>query len=61
MKQEYLYGKNRYNKMLYECQGDDSPSKSQFIKVNHYRSKYSLQHRALAHTDKQAIKGPKNY
>ena len=27
-----------------------SPSKSQFIKVNHYRSKYGLQHGALAHT-----------
>ena len=38
-------------------------SKSQFVKVNHYRSnmsKYSLQHGALAPSDQQAIKGLKN-
>ena len=28
-------------------------------KVNHYRSIYGLQHRALAHTEQQAKKGPK--
>ena len=28
-------------------------------KVNHYRSMYGLQHGALAHTEQQAIKGPK--
>ena len=31
---------------------------NQFIKVNHYRSMYGLQHGALAHTEQQAIKGP---
>ena len=30
-----------------------------FKKVNHYRSMYALQHGALAHTQQQAIKGPK--
>ena len=35
------------------------PSKQQFKKVNHYRSMYGLQHRALAHTEQQAIKGLK--
>ena len=30
-----------------------------FKKVNHYRSMYGLQHGALAHTEQQAIKGPK--
>ena len=49
----------RYKKMWYECKWDISPSKSQFIKVNHYRSKYGLQHGALAHTKQQAIKDPK--
>ena len=50
-----------YKKMWYECQLDYSPSKSQFIKVNYYRSKYGcLQHIALAHTEAQAIKDPKN-
>ena len=34
---------------------------SQFIKVNHYRSRYGLQHGALAHTEQKAIKGPTNY
>ena len=34
--------------MWYECQWDNSPSKSQFTKVNHYRSRYGLQHGALA-------------
>ena len=29
---------NGYRKMWYECQGDNSPFKSQFVKVNHYRS-----------------------
>ena len=43
--------------MWYKCQWDNSPSKSQFVKVNHYRSKYGLQHGALAHTEQQAIKG----
>ena len=52
---------SRYEKMWYECQRDNSPSKSQFIKVNRYRSKYGLQHEALGHTQQQAIKGPKNY
>ena len=33
--------------MWYECQRYNSPSKSQFVKVNHYRSKYGLQHGAL--------------
>ena len=28
-------------------------------KVNHYRPKYGRQHEALAHTEQQAIKGPK--
>ena len=45
--------------MWYECQWDNSQSKSQFIKVNHFRSKYGLQHGALAHNEQQAIKGPK--
>ena len=30
-------------------------------KVNHYRSMYGLQHRALAHIEKQANKRPQNY
>ena len=46
---------------MYECQWDNSSSKSQFIKVNHYRSKYGLLYGALAHTEQQAIKGSKNY
>ena len=45
--------------LWYECQLDNSPSKSQFIKVNHYRSRYGLQHGALAQTEQQAIKGSK--
>ena len=45
--------------MWYECQWDNSPSKYQFIKVNNYRSIYGLQHEDLAHTEQQAIKGPK--
>ena len=28
--------------MWYECQCHNSQSKSQFVKVNHYRSKYGL-------------------
>ena len=44
--------------MWYECQLANSPSKSQFLKVNHYRSKYGLQHGALDHIEQQAIKGP---
>ena len=28
---------------------------------DNYRSKYRLQHRALAHTEQQAIKGPQNF
>ena len=44
--------------MWCKCQGDNSLSKSQFIKVNDYRSKYGLQHGTLAHTKQQAIKGP---
>ena len=44
--------------MWYERQWDNSPSKSQYIKVNPYRSKNGLQHGALAHTEQQAIKGP---
>ena len=38
---------------------DNSPSKSQFIKLNHYRSKYGLQHGALAPTEHQIMKDPK--
>ena len=49
---------SRYKKILYECQWDNSPSKSQFVKY-HYRANYGLQHRALAHTEQQDIKGPK--
>ena len=45
--------------MLYECHGDASPSKSQFINVSYYKSRYGLQHGALAHTKQQASKGPK--
>ena len=36
-----------------------SPPNSQFQKVNHYRFKYGLQHRALALSEHQAVKGPK--
>ena len=36
-------------------------SKSQFVKINYYRSKYGLQQAALAHTEQQAIKGPQNF
>ena len=36
-------------------------SKSQFVKVKLNRSKYSVQHKAWAHTEQQAIKGPKEY
>ena len=39
------------HKMWFACQSDNSLYKSQFIKVNHYMSKYGLQHGALAHTD----------
>ena len=39
---------DRYKKMWYECQLGNSPTKSQFVKVNNYRSKYDLQHGALA-------------
>ena len=45
--------------MWYECQWDNSPSMSQFVTVNHYKSKYGLQQGALAHTEQQAMKGPK--
>ena len=45
--------------MWYECQLDNSPSKKQFISVNHYRLMYGLQHGALAQTEQQAVKGPK--
>ena len=38
----------------------NSPSQSQLVKVNHYSLKYCLQHRALADTEQQAIKNPKN-
>ena len=57
-----LYMLYRYRKMWYECQWDNSPSKQQFKnkkKVNHYRSMYGLQHGASAHTEQQAIRGPK--
>ena len=47
--------------MWYESQIDNSRSKSQFIKVNHYRSRYDLQHRAKSHTEQQAKKGPTDY
>ena len=36
----------RNKKMWYKCQWNNSPLKSQFVKVNHYRSKYCLQHEA---------------
>ena len=32
-----------------------------FLKVKHYRSRYGLQHGALAHTEQQAIKCSKYY
>ncbi len=38
----------------------ETPFKSEFVKVNRYRSKYGLQHGVLAHTKQQAIKGPQN-
>ena len=41
--------------MWYEDQWDNSPSKSWFVKVNQYRSKYGLQHGALAHNKQQAF------
>ena len=44
--------------MWYEFQWDNSPSKSQLVKVNHYRSKYFFNHGDLAHTEQQTIKGP---
>ena len=47
--------------MWYECQWDNSPSKSQFVKVDHYRSKYGFQHSALVHTEQQATKCPKKF
>ena len=46
--------------MWYECQWDNSLSKSQFMKVSHYMSMYGLQQGVLAHTQQQAIKGHKN-
>ena len=46
--------------MWYDCQCDNSPFKSQFIKVNHYRSKCGLQHGTLAYTGQLAAKGPKD-
>ena len=55
----------RYKKSsLYECKWDNSLSKSQFVKVNYYRSKYCTvfnMEPALAHTEQQAIKGPPKY
>ena len=42
-------------KMWYAFQWDNSPSMSQFVKVNHYKSEYGV----LAHFEQQAIKGPK--
>ena len=39
---------------------DNSTSKPQFVKVNHYKSKYGLQHETLAHTEQQAIQGSRN-
>ena len=50
---------NGYRIMWYECQWDNFLSKSQVIKVNHYRSRYSLKFWALTHTKQQAIKVPK--
>ena len=44
--------------MRYEWKWDNSPSKSQFIKVNNYMWKYGLQPRALAHTKQQALTDP---
>ena len=46
--------------MWFECHRDNSPSKSQFVKVNHYRSRYGRHHGALAHTEQQALKDPQN-
>ena len=51
----------RFEKMWYECPWENSPSMSQFVKVNPYSSKYGLQQRAMAHTEQQDIKGTKNY
>ena len=45
--------------MCHECQWDNSSSRSQFVQVNHYRSKYGLQHGALAQIEQQDITGPK--
>ena len=39
---------------------DNSSSKSQFIEVNHFRSNFSLQHRALTHTEQQRPVSEKN-
>lgn len=44
----------RYKTMWYGCQWDNS-SKTQFVKLNHHRSKYCLYHRASAHTKQQAF------
>ena len=33
----------------------------QSTKANNYESKYGLKHGALAHTEQQAIKGPKKW
>ena len=56
----YLSDVYVYKKMWYGCHWYNSPSKSQFVKVNHHRSKYGFQHGALAHTEQQAIKGHKH-
>lgn len=44
--------------MLYECDGDNSQSSHNAYKVI-YIFKYSIQLRALARTEQQAIKGHK--
>lgn len=45
-----------YKKMWY---APNSPFKSQLIKVKQLRSKYALQHGAVAPIEHQVIKGPK--
>ena len=37
---------------------NETTLKSQLVETNHYRSKYGVQHGALAHTEQQDIKGP---
>lgn len=46
---------SRYKKCCYEFQWENSPWKSQFIKVDNYRLRYGLQHGLLAHTEQHVI------